>query len=180
MSQFTVSQALRRVKKLKGRMGELQSRAASVVSYVEGAKPEFDFDTLRGDVAQVRAELVGLKAAVDVANATAKVQVDGESMTVAAAILRLQETKAELAWLPTLHLRAGVERCAGEVDYDDAGRPVRRVREVTYVSALSESKRVAELDKLRDLFERLNDAVERSNHVTPVDWKEPAAPRSTA
>lgn len=179
MSQFTVSQALRRVKKLKGRMGELQRRAESVVSHETTKKPDFDFAALRSQVAAARDELVGLKAAVAVANATTKVQFDGKELTVAAAVLRLQEFKAELAWLPTLQFRAGVEKTT-EMDYDDAGRPVRRAREVTYVSALTEPQRVAEVERLRDCFERLNDAVERSNHVTPVDLKESSTPPSPA
>ncbi len=175
MSQPTVSQTLRRVKKLKGRMAELQARAASVVHYETTKKPDFDFDALRKDLAKVRDELVGLKGAIDVANATAKVKFGDRDIPVAEAVTRLQELKAELAWLPTLHLRYGVESQA-ETDYDEAtGRPVRRTREVTYVSGLTEPQRVAELERLRDCFDRLNDAVERSNHVTPVVWEEPSA-----
>jgi len=179
-TSLTVSQALRRVKKCKGRMAELTQRAAGVVSYEAGKKPDFDFKVLRGEVASVREELVTLEAAVAKANALATVSFEGRHVTVAEAIRRLQELKAEMAWVSNLHLRSGTER-QGEAEWDEElGRSVRRSREVTYVSELSEPGRVAELDALRDRFERLNDAVERQNHTTLVDWQEPSAPRAAA
>lgn len=173
--EMTIAQALRRVKKFKGRMAELTARAASVVSYEAARKPQFDFRKLRDEIAGVREGLVGLEAAVAKANATTTVKVgDDKEMTIAEAIRRLQELKAEMAWLSSLQLREGTEN-RPEFDWDEAaGRQVRRNREVLWQTELREPDRVAELDALRDRFERLNDAVEAANHKTPVDWTEPA------
>ncbi len=170
MAQLTISQGLRRVKKCKGRLAELTARASASVSYEAGKKPSFDFKATRAEVAKVRAELVGLEAAIARANATATVSVDGKSVTLAEAIRWLQEFKAEMAWLPQLVLRTGTERTP-DVEWDEnLGRQVRRSREVVWTSELSEPDRAAELESLRDRFERLNDAVETANHRTPIEW----------
>lgn len=172
---LTISQALRRTKKLKGRMGELTARAGASVSYVSDAKPAFDFKATRAEVNKVREELITLEAAVARANAQATIDFDGKVMTLAEAIRRLQECKAEMSWVSGLTLRAGVER-RRENDYDlETGRSKIATVETTYVSDLSEVERANELDKLRDRFERLNDLVESANHRTPTDWKESAA-----
>jgi hypothetical protein len=180
MTALTVSQSLRRVKKLKGRMAELTARAHGVVSYEAGKKPNFEFKALRVEIAKVREDLVTLEAAVAKANAVTVISVDESRMTIAEAIRRLQELKAEMSWVSSLQIREGVERHA-DMEWDDqTDRPVRRTREVTHISDLKETEKVAEIDELRDRFERLNDAVERANHVTTVEWKEPSAPPSAA
>lgn len=97
----------------------------------------------------------------------------GKPITLAEAIRRMQEFKApKWAWLQGLQLRTGthVER---ERDYDEAtGRSVSVKTETVYVSALSERDRAAELDALRDRFDRLNDVVETANHQTMVEWSD--------
>jgi hypothetical protein len=171
--KMNIAQALRRIKKLKGRMGELSARAAASVSYDVTRKPAFDFRKTRDEVAAIREELVTLEASVARANAVAEIECDERRMTVAEAIRRLQECKAEMAWLGQLGLRSGVER-RQERDYDEAtGRSVLVKHETEYAADLSEVERAAELETLRGRFERLNDAVEAANHRTPVDWREP-------
>src|SRR5690242_11129974 len=124
MSKMNIAQALRRIKKLKGRMGELTARASGSVSYEVGKKPAFDFRKTRDEVAAVREELVTLESSVARANAAAEIECDGKRLTVAEAIRRLQECKAEMVWLGQLSLRSGVEKRT-ERDYDDVtGRTV--------------------------------------------------------
>ncbi len=166
---MTIAQALRRIKKLKGRMAELTARAAGSVSHLVDKKPAFDFQATRQEIGTVREELIKLEAAVTRANATAKVEYDGRAMTISEAVRRLQEIKAEIAWLAQLSLREGTE-VRQDVDYDAlTGRNVVRKIETTFVTALAETQRVAEIDALRDRFERLNDAVESANHRTSVE-----------
>lgn len=173
MSKLNIAQALRRIKKLKGRMGELTARASASVSYEVGKKPAFDFRATRGEIAAVREELVGLEASVARANAVTEIECDDERMTVAEAIRRLQECKAEMVWLGQLCLRSGTERRT-ERDYDEtSGRTVLVKHETEYAADLSEVERAAEVETLRGRFERLNDAVEAANHRTPVDWRAP-------
>ncbi len=177
MSELTISQALRRVKKLKGRMGEHTARATGAVSYDVKAKPVFDFAAECGNVARVREELVTLEAAIAVANATNKVSFEGRELTIAEAIRRLQETKAEIAFLQGLRIQEGTVQGPVEHDWDSAtGQRTLRRPEVTYHTDLKETDRVARIDVLRERFDRLNDTVETANHRTPVAWTEPKAP----
>ncbi|MCX6782280.1 MAG: hypothetical protein NTW66_04155 [Candidatus Magasanikbacteria bacterium] len=163
-----ISQALRRVKQLKGRMAELSLRAAGSVSHTKDEAPAFDFTVTRAEIASVRGELVALEAAVAVANATTAIEFEGKTLTLAAAIRQLQEYKAEMAWLSQLRLQSGTF-VSREAEYDEAtGRHVTRKVETTFVSHLSEQARVAEIDQLRERFAALNDLVESANHRTSV------------
>jgi hypothetical protein len=164
----TISQGLRHIKRLKGRMGELTARAAASVSYEAGKKPPFDFNATREEVGEVREQLVCLEAAVARANATTDIQDGDRTMSLAEAIRRLQETKAEIAWLANLNLRQGTERGYENEWDDESHRPVRRPHEVTYESCLTEPQRVEQIDALRNRFEALNDAVEAANHRTEI------------
>lgn len=171
---MTIAQALRRVKKLKGLMNELSARAASVVSYDRDHKPAFDFKATRAEIDRVRDELVMLEAAVAKANGSTNVEFEGKTTTLAEAIRRLQEFKAEMSWLSELSLREGTTRVPEQEWNDAAGRLVAKYRDVVHISDLKETERVAELAKLRDRFEALNDAVETANHRTAVELRTPA------
>lgn len=171
---MTISQALRRVKRLKGRYSELSQRATGSVSYEQGKKPVFDFAATRGEMAKVREELVVLEAAIAVGNAEAIVEYAGKHMTLAEAIRRLQEFKTELAWLARLELRSGTE-VGREIDYDESiGRNVPRRIETTYISDLSEIDRANEVERLREQFEELNDLVESANRQSKVRVPNPS------
>ncbi len=174
MSNMNLAQGLRRIKKLKGRMGELTLRATASVSYEKDKKPSFDFRTTRDEIAAVRKELVSLESAVARANAVTEIECDeGGRMTIAEAIRRLQECKAEMVWLSQLSLRTGAEKRTEHV-YDEAsGRSAIVKNEVVYVADMTEVERAAEIETLRGRFERLNDAVETANHHTKVDWSSP-------
>lgn len=164
----TIAQGLRAIKRLKGRMAELTNRAATSVSYEAGKKPPFDFKATRQEVDEVRERLVRLEAEVARANATTEVNYEDRIMSLAEAIRRLQETKAEIAWLTGLHLRSGTERSHENEWDDESHRNVRRLVEVTYEAALTEPERVGQVDALRNRFEALNDVVEAANHRTPI------------
>ena len=170
MSNLTIAQSLRRIKKCKGRIAELKSRAMQSVSYAADKKPTFDFKVMREELAAAKEELVGLESAVAVANATTSVSFEGKEMRLAEAIRRLQELKDEMSWLPQLHIQEGVERVP-EVEWDpEKERQIRVTREVKWQTGLPELERVKEIEGLRDKFERLNDLVETANHRTEVEW----------
>lgn len=173
MANLTIAQSLRRIKKCKGRIAELKTRAMQSVSFTDDKKPTFDFKATREELAAAKEELIGLESAVAVANATTSVAFEGKELTLAQAIRRLQELKDEMSWLPQLCIREGVERTS-DVEWDpEKDRQVRVTREVRWQTSLTELERVAEIDKLRDMFERLNDLVETANHRTEVAWTGP-------
>lgn len=173
MSKMSISQGLRRIKKLKGRMGELNARAAGSVSYEKGKPPAFAFQATRDELVTIREELVTLEASVARANAVTEIECDGKRLTLAEAVRRLQECKAEMTWLASLHLRTGVEQQREHVYDEQSGRSQVVKIDREYVAELTEVERAAELETLRGRFERLNDAVETANHLTPVDWRAP-------
>ncbi|MDD2786066.1 MAG: hypothetical protein PHS79_04220 [Patescibacteria group bacterium] len=168
MTTMTIAQALRRIKKNKGRVAELKARATQSVSYEAGKKPVFDFKALRENLSKTKEELIRLEAAVTVANANARILFEGRDMPLAEAVRRLQELKDDMSWLPQLNVREGVERVA-DYEFDpEKERQIRVTRETVWASELSELERVSEIDSLRDRFERLNDLVEQANHRTEV------------
>jgi len=169
MEKLTVSQGLRRAKKLKGLLAEAQTRAEQSSCWAAGKKPVFSFEAERESRAKHQQEIVRIESAIAVANATNSVEFEGRTIRLAEAIRTLQEFKADLAWLPRLQLKTGVEETS-EYDYDEAtGRNVRKPKSVTYEAALTEPARIADVQKLRDRFEALNDALETANHRTLLD-----------
>lgn len=173
VSNLTIAQALRLVKKLKGKLAELSSRASASVSYVKDKEPAFRFEATRGELKLVREKLIQVEAAVAVANATTTIDQNGVIMTLAEAIRNLQELKADMAWLQKLNLRSGKE-VTHERDYHpETGRLITDKVETEYISDLTEVERAKELDELQDRFDKLNDLVETANHRTPVDWSDP-------
>lgn len=170
MTQLTISQALRRVKRAKGRVAELKTRAAQSVSYLAEQKPTFDFKATRVELAAAKEELIGLETSIACANAVNTVSFQGKDITLAEAIRRLQELKDDMSWLAHLTLRSGKERTR-EYEWDAQGeRQVQVTRETVYASDMSEPERVKEMDNLRDRFESLNGLVESANHRVLVDW----------
>jgi len=166
---MTISQGLRRLKKLKGLLAEAQTRASQGSSWVEGKESAFAFEEQRKLRTGHQTEIVRLETAIARANAQTQVTVEGREVYLAQAIRELQELKADLAWLPMLNMRAGTEESTEFVYDETTGRSVPRVKSITFKAALTEPQRVAEIQTLRDRFEAINDAVETANHRTAIE-----------
>lgn len=165
----TIAQGLRRVKQLKCSVKEHESRATQSVSYEAGKPPKFSFKAEREARAKAQDDLVRLESAIAVANATTRIEAEGRRMTLAEAIRRLQELKANIVFVTGLQLTDGTREEASR-DWDDTlGREIRRTRQVTHTTDLSVTDRVAEIEALRARFESLNDVVEAANHRTPIE-----------
>lgn len=170
-NSMTISMALRRIKSLKGRMGELSGRAAACVSYKIETPPVFDFDETLQALSGVREEMVQIEASVARANANTTVDWADRKVTLAEAIRRLQELKGQIDWHQKLGIREGAENTF-EPDYDEqTGRSTHRKVTIVWVAKLSEKSRVQKIDSLKEEFETLNTLVESANHRTVVDWR---------
>lgn len=176
----SVSQGLRRVKKLKGLLAEAQARASQSTSWVAGKKPVFTFEEQRDRRAVLQDEIVRVETAIAVANATSTIKVDGRTLTLARAIRELQEVKADLAWYASLSLRSGVEETVEYVYDEEKGRNTSRTKSVTYEAVLDEPARVGLVQALRDRFEAINDALETANHRTLIEVEPAATPSPSA
>lgn len=167
--QMTVSQGLRRIKKLKGLLSEAQTRAAAASSWIEGQEPAFTFEEQRKLRSDHQAEIIRIETGIARANAQTRITVESREITLAQAIRELQELKADLAWLPTLNLRAGTESTT-EYVYDEVnGRNIPRTKSITHKAAMTEPERVVQIQTLRDRFEAINDVVETANHRTVIE-----------
>jgi len=164
MAEMTISQALRRIKKLKGQLAENLIRSQAGVSYRVGAPPAFAFTASVQKADAIRQELVQLESRLAVTNATARIDFHGDCPTIAFAIRQLQELKSQIAWYRALPVRAHEETSEETWDYDEGGKHVRT--QVPWKCDLPEEKRATVVDDLQDQFDRLNDAVERANHAT--------------
>lgn len=168
MSDMTIAQGLRRVKKLKGLIAEYQQRAQAGVTYDTAKKPAFAFKEAVNSMFATQDEMVQLEARVAIANANATVQNGSTQMPMALAIRTLQELKGRIAFLKGLHLRNETVKNR-ETDWDDVEmKNITRTTETTYVSDLTEQDRDTQVKSLQDNFETLNNAVENANHTIRV------------
>lgn len=58
MNAMTISQALRSIKRTRGKIAELSERAASCVSFDEAKPPVWDFAMVREELAQAKDNLL--------------------------------------------------------------------------------------------------------------------------
>lgn len=168
MSNMTIAQALRRVKKLKGSIAEHSSRAVMGVSYMEGKEPAFRFDSEMKILAEEKSEMVDLESRIAVANANNSVLHDGKQISLSKAIRLLQEMKGDLAFMKSLNIRTDTVREREQNWDDNKATYVYTYKEVKYMSDLSEHDRDAAVKVLQNSFEELNNSVEDANHKVLV------------
>lgn len=168
MSEITIAQALRRVKKLKGQIAESSQRAQSGVSYDATKVPEFRFAESFLVMTEAQLEMVALESRIAVANATATVKHLGQEILLTQAVRLLQELKGQIAFLKGLHLRSETVKDRTN-DWDDTEmKHISRVTETTFVSDLTEKDRDRQVKEIQNTFETLNNAVEDKNHTVTV------------
>ncbi len=171
---MNINQALRRAKILKGRIAEWSTRAqgANVVNHGENdPKPVYQFDecqTARKDAIE---ELLRLSTAVAVANATKKVSFNEQEMTLTEALHRLQNIKAEIAWLQRISAlpQNEVKGTRPRQVWDTKERTFQYVDEpFKQTCTLSTRDVQRRVDELQETFDGLNGLVESANHQTDI------------
>lgn len=167
MSNMTIAQGLRRVKKIKGELAEQLTRAHGAVTYRSDMLPAFEFESSLSKAKELRKELIEMESAIAKANATNTVSVDGHEMSLTQAVRTLKEYKGELAWLETLK---GVVRNQtntfteeSEIDWDSDRTKRVKVRH-DWICVMPEAERAKATDKVREQFDTLNNLVEEANH----------------
>lgn len=163
---MTLSQALRLAKRLRGKISILQSRASASVSHKSEDTPAFSFQAVMEELVSARLDLVILESRIGVTNAVTKVEYEGRKLPILMAVRELQETKAYIAFLNALPVRAQAETSDETQTY--VGDGVYRASKVPWKCHLPESLRVQAVDKAQATFDRVNDAVESANHVTQL------------
>lgn len=178
MAQITISQALRRIKKLKGELAEYKQRTETAVVHDEKKAPAFSFeDSWEGYVA-TKAKLVCLEAGVAEANATTRITLDHSvpslkgigrddvACSLSLIIRLLQEMRAEIALLQGLHSRVDKTEVETSTDFglDETGEI-----STTYLCHMTQAERAEAVKKEQDAFEYLNNLLETANHKTLVE-----------
>lgn len=170
---MNISEALRRIKVLKGELAKLTVRCQQSVQHVKDKPTAFGFKESLNKLAEVRKELVQLEAKVAQANATTFIAVDdfANQLSLAAAIRWLQEYKAHLAFVRSLVVRIQAEETDISYDYDYEMETSKRSRikvETVHVCHMTESEREKLVEETEARFQKLNAALESANHQTLV------------
>lgn len=169
MSQ-TISQALRRVKKIKGELKEALERAQSGVAYKTEDPPAFLFGPSYEKATALRTELVELETKIAIRNATTLVEFEGKQVPLVYVVKILKELKGQISWLDELKAfsRSREITTQEEVGYDFE-TDKRVSKKIQYTCALPEAKRAELVDQVRARFDALNNLVENTNHRTVLD-----------
>jgi hypothetical protein len=169
MARMTVSQGLRAVADLKGRIKKHKEHAQGAVTWDAENIPAFMFSTELEGAEKARDEMLRLQTAIAVANATTEIEWQGKKVLVAWAVRQLEEIKGQLKWLDELEPLAldqpEVTTNVTQERYAD-GRYVSVNVISKRVCALPKAKRFAAHQAMQEEFNRLNDVVEASNHQT--------------
>jgi hypothetical protein len=169
MAKMTVSQGLRAVADLKGKLKKNKEHAQASLTYFEKTPPAFKFGEEMEEAHKTRSEMLRLQTAIAVANATTEIDWQGKKILVAFAVRHLEELRDQLAWLdsiePFLLDQKEVEEDNIENDWQN-GQYVRVNRPKKKICALPLGERFKLRQKLQEEHNRLNDIVEASNHQT--------------
>lgn len=164
MSNLTISQALRHVARLKGRVAEGKTRIAASVTFRDDTPPAFAFAQVWEQLIKDRSELVRIESLLNVTNALTDVTLpDSRVVRLAEVVKTLQELKGHIDWLRTLQVLSQPTMIKHETRYSDEGRATEKI---AYTCAFPEARRTNTVDLTQQLFDTLNDLVEKKNHET--------------
>jgi hypothetical protein len=170
MAKMTVSQCLRSIATLKGKLKLHKDHAWGAVLYDEKHKPAYDFITEMENIERAKLDLLHLQTALAISNATTYIEWQGQKMVVAKATRILEEDKGHKAWLESLIVAADAKKtedCYVQRYSDGQAVSVNEPR--TMICELPEAMRFERMQRLQEEFDQLNDIVETSNHQTLVE-----------
>jgi hypothetical protein len=161
----TVSQALRKIKELKGQLAQATLRMQTSVCWTEpGSKPPYEYKKLERVRYDLVVELVALKARLAKTNTLTNITVGDKTLSLQAAVFVLAEAKARIALLQSLPIREGEEKHL--INYDLDRRPIYEM--IKTLSALSILERDAAVAEAEKEINELNGIVEDANHRTAL------------
>lgn len=168
---MNINQALRRLKIIKGRIAQWEQHADQSNIVEENTNPTYTFEECVSERKKALEELLQLSAAIAETNAATKITCDTTTMTLAAAIRKLDNIKAEIAWLRRIPVLAQTTVTTKRAKEEwDAKERTRIYIEVPYVQTCSMDARKQErlLERLQEDFDKLNTLVEGANHSTTL------------
>lgn len=165
MEKMNVSQALKRISKLKGTLNKLHDRAAERIR--KRKMPEVGPCRRQRRQAADKAivELTALKTALRVTNALTVFDYGATKMTLAQATVLVEEHKSRIAWLSALATQPHPEKRTSRMAWDDEGNKQYKVEQV-FVCALPEAERAQAIDETQQALDSLNEALDATNYAT--------------
>lgn len=165
---MNISEALRKIKKIKGDLAKNQPRLTSSVNYVEGEPPAFRFKETFDLVNSLSKELVELESKIAEKNAITKAKLNDKEVSLSFIIRSLQEIKSKIALVESFHIRTDTIVSKDRFYSDEEEKYVTEKVTRKYVSDISEMERDKMVSDLKEEFEKLNSLLENVNHVTTI------------
>jgi hypothetical protein len=187
--ELTISQALRRRRKLKGLISTYTNRIEESLVYDEKKPPTFSYEESSKLMEQAKFELVSLEDAVAFANATHWIPFKGESVRLTWVIRALAEIKGDISRYERYKDHSYLLAERKTVQTDDVPdlsqvtettaisggilrkHPLKTVTKTT-ISSITSKECADKIQSLQDEFEALNDLLEAANHGTVVRYQD--------
>jgi hypothetical protein len=158
-----LSQALTQLKNLKSKASRTETYINSCAVYYEDQKPEYDYQAEMAARKQLNADILKLKTAIQVTNATTVVTYKGRQLSLAQLILMNAELRTEMAFInQQMNHSAGAERSYLR------GRTKDDVKQVLAPGCNKQAFK-AQLDELEREKEELETVLANANATTLVD-----------
>jgi hypothetical protein len=165
--ELTISQALRKIKEIKGKVARHSTNAMTSVTHKTESPPAYGFEAEWEKAHSYVEELLEIQSRVAIANAKTTLDYEGKTRTLVWCTKKLVEIKGSIAWYTGLAVRAHAETIEQEYNYDSAAHGQVRVATM-YTCHLPEAKKAECIQALETKFADLNDIVENINHRTLV------------
>jgi hypothetical protein len=168
--ELTISQALRKIKDLKGKIARHSQNATTSVTHRTDSPPAYSFGAEWEKATALVDEMLDVQTRVAIANAKSTFDYEGKTRTLVWATKKLVEIKGAIAWHSGLDVRAHEKTTDESFDWvQKVGGGAERVRvSVEYACHLPEAEKSARIQALETKFVELNDFVETMNHRTTV------------
>lgn len=166
---MNINEGLRKLAALKGEHSRIGTRLKSpnVLTWKSENEPAFSFGELIDELNKISTQIINLKRDIACTNAQTKVTALGETVTLTAAILLLQELKGMIKFYEDLESLVPDQTpyLLNENTYING--QVNTVK-VSYTAATTKRLCILAQDSFREQFNTLNAAVEAANHITPL------------
>ncbi len=133
----------------------------------EPVVPEYDYSTVATTIAEIDNKVCAIKHAVNLANSTAKIEVEGEELSVDVILIRMAQLNSRKSFLDNLRKRQPKSRCDSGYHYSSARKAAVEYTYINYDLDLIKS----EFEKVSDSIMRLQIALDKYNQTYefPVD-----------
>lgn len=188
MKKLTISQALRRRKKLKGDISTFVRRLQEALVYDKEKPPAFGFEETSTALSNARFELIFLEDAVARANANTTLVFQGVPVYLTWVLRTLAELKADLhryegyeyTCLPEREnvtkteapdLSQAIEQTNSVSGQITRSHPIK-VRTETRICNITTKECALKMEQLQSEFNELNDLLETANHTTVIEYQD--------